>query len=97
LFRSSLSALMLSCAPVALTSAQAQQQVAAADIITVSATRRPELVTDVPSTVSVITDQQIEENFVQDIKDLVRYEPGVSVRTAPARFTAAGANTGRDG
>ncbi len=97
LLRASLSALMLSCAPVALTGAQAQQLAAADDAITVSATRRPELVTDVPATVSVITAQEIEENFVQDIKDLVRYEPGVSVRTAPARFTAAGANTGRDG
>jgi len=96
--RTGLSALMLSCAPVALTGAHAQQQMAdASDAITVSATRRPELVTEVPATVSVITDRDIEENFVQDIKDLVRYEPGVSVRTAPARFTAAGANTGRDG
>ncbi len=99
LLRASLSALMLSCAPVALTGAKAQQTqvVAANEAITVSATRRPELVSEVPATVSVITAQEIEENFVQDIKDLVRYEPGVSVRTAPARFTAAGANTGRDG
>ncbi len=99
LLRASLSALMLSCAPFALTGAQAQQTqvVAANEAITVSATRRPELVSEVPATVSVITAEEIEENFVQDIKDLVRYEPGVSVRTAPARFTAAGANTGRDG
>lgn len=98
LVRTGLSALMLSCAPAALTSAQAQVQMAdASDAITVAATRRPELVTDVPATVSVITDRDIEENFVQDIKDLVRYEAGVSVRSAPARFTAAGANTGRDG
>src|SRR5688572_22628118 len=99
LVRSSLSALMLSCGTAALNSAVAQQQQVAAanDAITVSATRRPEAVSDVPATVSVITDREIEENFVQDIKDLIRYEPGVSVRTNPARFTAAGANTGRDG
>lgn len=98
LVRSSLSALMLSCGTAALNSAVAQQQqVAAAEAITVSATRRAEAVSDVPATVSVITDREIEENFVQDIKDLIRYEPGVSVRTNPARFTAAGANTGRDG
>lgn len=97
LMRSSLSALMLSCGTAALNSAAAQQQVAAAEAITVSATRRAEAVSDVPATVSVISAEQIQDNFVSDIKDLIQYEPGVSVRTAPARFTAAGANTGRDG
>lgn len=93
--RSSLSALMLSCATAALDSAAAQQQVAEA--ITVSATRRAEAVSDVPATVSVITSEQIQDNFVTDIKDLIQYEPGVSVRSSPARFTAAGSATGRDG
>ena len=32
-----------------------------------------------------------------DIKDLVRFEPGVTVPTSPSRFTAAFASTGRDG
>ncbi len=59
LARSSLSALMLSCGTAALNSAAAQQQQVAAanDAITVSATRRPEAVSDVPATVSVITDR----------------------------------------
>ncbi len=66
------------------------------DTITVTATRTEKKVEDVPATVSVITAQQIQDNFVQDIKDLVRYEPGVTVRRAPARFTAAGSSAGRD-
>lgn len=65
--------------------------------ITITATRTPKSVDDVPATVSVITSQQIDEQLVTDIKDLVRYEPGVSVRKSPARFTAAGSSTGRDG
>ena len=34
-------------------------------------------------------DNLIENNLVTDIKDLVRFEPGVSVRRQPARFGAA--------
>lgn len=65
--------------------------------ITVTATRSPILLSDVPGTVSVITAEEIEDNLVDDIKDLVRFEPGVSVRTQPARFNAAFSSTGRDG
>jgi hemoglobin/transferrin/lactoferrin receptor protein len=64
--------------------------------ITVTATRTERPVETVPATVTVIPTQLIEDRFVSDIKDLVRYEPGVTVRRAPARFTAAGASTGRD-
>lgn len=65
--------------------------------ITVTATRVPQPIIDVPATVSVITDKQIADNLVSDIKDLVRFEPGVSVRRAPSRFGAASGSTGRDG
>lgn len=65
-------------------------------VITVTATRTDKLVEDVPATVSVIDTRTIDDRLISDIKDLVRYEPGVSVRRAPARFTAAGASTGRD-
>ena len=64
--------------------------------ITVTATRGEKRVEDVPQTVSVIDAKAIDDRLVTDIKDLVRYEPGVAVRRAPARFTAAGAATGRD-
>ena len=44
----------------------------------------------------MITEEEIEENLVTDIKDLMRFEPGVSVRNSPARFNAQN-GTGRDG
>jgi hemoglobin/transferrin/lactoferrin receptor protein len=66
--------------------------------ITVTATRTAKNVDEVPNVVSVITAEQIEDQLANDIKDLVQFEPGVSVRQSPSRFTAAlpGA-TGRDG
>jgi hemoglobin/transferrin/lactoferrin receptor protein len=67
------------------------------DKVTVTATRSEKKLQDAPVTASVISDQDIDDALVKDIKDLVRFEPGVSVRRAPARFTAAGASTGRDG
>lgn len=67
------------------------------DTITVTATRSPVAVIDAPATVSVITDTEIDDNLVEDIKDVVRFEPGVSVRNQPSRFTAALSSTGRDG
>ncbi|MBO9544261.1 TonB-dependent hemoglobin/transferrin/lactoferrin family receptor [Caulobacter sp.] len=67
------------------------------DKVTVTATRSEKTVSQAPVTVSVISSEEIEDGLVRDIKDLVRDEPGVSVRNAPARFTAAGASTGRDG
>ncbi|MGE0596838.1 MAG: TonB-dependent hemoglobin/transferrin/lactoferrin family receptor [Hyphomonadaceae bacterium] len=65
--------------------------------ITVTATRTPIDAINAPNTVSVITAADIEENLATDIKDLIRFEPGVSVSTSPSRFGAALAATGRDG
>jgi len=65
--------------------------------VTITATRLPTDVNRVPATVSVISSATIEVQLAQNIKDLIRYEPGVSVRTSPARFTAALGSTGRDG
>lgn len=47
--------------------------------LTVSATRSAQDVSQVPSTVSVQTREQLDRQNVNDIKQLVRYEPGVSV------------------
>ena len=47
--------------------------------MTVSATRSAQDVSQVPSTVSVQTREQLDRQNVNDIKELVRYEPGVSV------------------
>ncbi len=65
--------------------------------ITVTATRTEEAIDTVPATVTVITAEDIENELATDIKDLVRFEPGVSVRSSPARFGAALGSTGRDG
>ncbi len=67
------------------------------DQVTVTATRTEKRVDDVPATVSVISEEQMENELVTDIKDLVRFEPGISVSNAPARFGAALGTTGRDG
>ncbi len=72
--------------------AESQQQTGR---ITVTATRTPVLQEEAPATVTVITDQDIADQLATDIKDLVRFEPGVSVRRAPARFGAAIGATGR--
>lgn len=65
--------------------------------ITVSATRTATRVDEAPATVTVVTAQEIETNLHADIKDLVRFEPGVSVPNQPARFGAALGTTGRAG
>ena len=66
------------------------------DKITITATRVAQSVDDVPATVTVITDKRIEDELATDIKDLMRFEPGVSVRSSPGRFGAALGATGRD-
>ncbi len=65
--------------------------------ITVTATRQPILVSDAPVTVSVISDEQIADELATDIRDLVRFEPGISVQRQPARFNAALSAVGRAG
>jgi hemoglobin/transferrin/lactoferrin receptor protein len=41
---------------------------------------------DVPPTVSVITRDDIERDVAVNLRDLLRYEPGVSIENSPARF-----------
>ncbi|MFK7841900.1 MAG: TonB-dependent hemoglobin/transferrin/lactoferrin family receptor [Sphingorhabdus sp.] len=67
------------------------------EIITVTATRAPVDVADAPATVTVIDQEQISDELATDVRDIVRFEPGVSVRRAPARFGAALGTTGRAG
>lgn len=67
------------------------------DEVTVTATRLETRIGDVPATVSSYSSERINTLLAQDIKDLVRFEPGVSVRSSPVRFTAAASSTGRDG
>lgn len=65
--------------------------------IVVTATRTEVKAEDVPLTVSLITEEQIANELATDIRDLVRFEPGVSVQRQPARFGAALGATGRAG
>ena len=65
--------------------------------ITVTATRLATDTQKVPATVTVVTDEKMADQLVNDIKDLVRFEPGVSVPRQPARFGAASGTTGRAG
>jgi hemoglobin/transferrin/lactoferrin receptor protein len=84
-------------AAAAAEGAEAAAAGAPLDTITVTATRRPQNMFDVPATVSVFDAEDLADTLTRDIRDLVRFEPGVSVRRAPARFTAALSSTGRAG
>ena len=59
------------------------------ETIIVSATRTEKAISDVPGTVSLIDDAQIQREIANDISDLVRYEPGVSV-SGGGRFGLSG-------
>lgn len=65
--------------------------------VVVTATRIPIQVQDAPVTVSAKNADEMADELVTDIKDLVRFEPGISVRRAPTRFGAAQGTTGRAG
>ena len=53
--------------------------------ITVIGTRTRRAIKDSPSKISVQERQDLDRNFVQDIDDLTRYEPGISVDNRPVR------------
>lgn len=93
-----ISALALGLGMAGAAAAQDAEEVQYAEAdLTVTATRTPREAFDVPVTVTVIGAEEIERNLTSDIKDLVRFEPGVTVPAQPSRFTAALASTGRDG
>jgi hemoglobin/transferrin/lactoferrin receptor protein len=60
--------------------------------ISVSATRRPQAVTEVPGSVSVIERQALDRDNVTTLQDVVRYEPGVSVGGTGQRSGITGYN-----
>ena len=64
---------------VGLTAANVVSHAAEIEYITVTATRVERLLEDVPATVSIISADEVEKNLSRDIRDLIRYEPGVSV------------------
>lgn len=92
-------ALLLAAAPVAAEAGMADADSVGPDLsaITVTATRTPLTLLEAPATVTVFDAEGIADRLVTDIRDLVRFEPGVSVRRAPSRFGAAQGSSGRDG
>ena len=50
--------------------------------VIVFATRLPRTIGDIAGTVSLITAEDIERELVEDLDDLVRFQPGVSISTA---------------
>jgi len=55
------------------------------DAVTTAATRTKRPIDEVTSTVSIITNEDIDRDNMQDMRDLVRNEPGVSVGNQNAR------------
>ncbi len=64
----------------------------ALDQVTVSATRQAQSIDSVPSTVTVHDRTDLDRQNVNTIRDLVRYEPGVSVGGAGQRAGTTGYN-----
>lgn len=60
------------------------------DAITVTATRSEQKLSAVPSTVSVQDERQIDQQNINNIQELIRYEPGVSVSGGNSRFGLSG-------
>jgi hemoglobin/transferrin/lactoferrin receptor protein len=83
--------------PAQAEEAPADSEVPSDQTITVTATRQPVAVEDAPVTVTVIDERRIADELASDIKDLVRFEPGISVPRSPTRFGAALGVTGRAG
>lgn len=78
------SALLSSCTALADDRTAKDQET-----IVVTATRTEKSIADVPATVSVISADQIEREISNNIADLIRYEPGVSV-AGGGRFGLSG-------
>jgi hemoglobin/transferrin/lactoferrin receptor protein len=91
------SALFVAAAPAFAQDNDGEYWLARKNQIVVTATRTAVRAEDLPVTVSVKSDEQIADEMVTDIRDLVRFEPGVSVQRQPARFGAALGATGRAG
>lgn len=65
--------------------------------VVVSGSRSERAIEEVPASIDVITGEDLDPARVQDIRDLVREVPNMSVRRAPQRFGAVNGSTGREG
>jgi hemoglobin/transferrin/lactoferrin receptor protein len=55
-------------------------------LVTAVASRVSETVESTPATVSVIERRDLQQDLAQDIRDALRYEPGVSIENGATRF-----------
>ncbi|OLQ70469.1 ligand-gated channel [Photobacterium proteolyticum] len=60
-------------------SLQAQEEVSIFDEVVVSGTRSEQSIKNVPASVSKVTSEEIEQNLATDVKQALKYEPGVTV------------------
>jgi hemoglobin/transferrin/lactoferrin receptor protein len=67
------------------------------DPVTITATRTGSVESRTPASISVISADDLQEQQANDIKEALRYEPGVTVRRTPYRPVSAAAAGGRDG
>jgi hemoglobin/transferrin/lactoferrin receptor protein len=90
---------LLSGPALAQTAPQATQVAQASTLreVVVSGSRSERAIEDVPASIDVITGEDLDPARVQDIRDLVREVPNMSVRRAPQRFGGVTGSTGRDG
>ncbi len=79
--------------------AQSVQLAAATTLreVVVSGSRSAQDPDELPMSIDVIGVKDLEGKQIQDIRDLAKDLPNVTVRRAPARFGMASGNTGRDG
>jgi hemoglobin/transferrin/lactoferrin receptor protein len=78
-------AILAALPAAAQTPADTGQPTTELDAVVTTATRTPTVAKDVPGTVTVIDETQIDRQNDQDIRDLTRYEPGISVGNNPTR------------
>ena len=60
------------------------------ETVTVIGTKTERKISDVAGSISVLDEEYIERQLIQDIADLVKYEPGVSVSGTGSRFGLSG-------
>ena len=65
--------------------------------VVISGSRSERALEDVPATMDVLSGDALNPASVQDIRDLVRELPNVSVSRQPTRFSATGTPVGREG
>lgn len=78
--------LALAATAHAETAADAGADIDELERIQVTATRSERAIADVPNTVDVIERERMDELLVRDLKDLFRYEPGITVGSSFGRF-----------